>query len=86
MKNASKRIPEKPLNTLEMIFILSSLICYGLPFVIYWVLDTSINQEIMLFFGMQMVLFICLMLYGSIKGLSRGKASRMHKARYHTHK
>jgi hypothetical protein len=73
---------EKSFFTLERVFITSSLVAYALPLVSYWALDISLNQEIVLFFGTQMLLFFSLMLYGSIKGLLPGKSARSHKARH----
>lgn len=81
MHGAQNTRPGKSFFTLEKIFIASSIACYVLPFVASWAVDISLNQEIVLFFGTQMLLFLSLMLYGSVKGLLSKKSTRMQKSK-----
>ena len=83
MKGTGNTRYDRSFFTLERFFIASSIVCYILPLITYLSMDISLNQEIVLFFGTQMLLFFSLMLYGLIKGLLPKRPTRIYKAKRH---
>ena len=55
--------------SVERVFLTGSIIAYMVPIVLYFAVDLSIIQLVMLFFGGHTLLFVGLMLYGIIINL-----------------
>ena len=56
--------PGQPLLTIENIFIVYNLITYAVFFAAVWIFNLTIQQDTILFFGSELLLYIGLMIYG----------------------
>ena len=78
--------PGQPLLTIENIFIVYNLITYAVFFAAYWVVNLTIAQDVIIFFGSEVLLFVGLMLYGVFSGLlvtkPRSKSRNSNKLKF----
>ena len=61
--------PKQPWFSLVNIFVVYNLLSYSFFFVAYWLIDLTIIQDVVFFFGSELLLVICVLLYGVILGL-----------------